>query len=88
MTHDVSFINNVSDGLLMIEDYKLKSFEGNLAQFKKSKERTSMKTTSDDFLIDFRLTSISNRLVQNISKEEREELEAEYEKLIQQKEKQ
>ena len=88
VTHDVSFINNVSDGLLMIEDYKLKSFEGNLAQFKKSKERTSMKTTSDDFLIDFRLTSISNRLVQNISKEEREELEAEYEKLIQQKEKQ
>ena len=83
VTHDVSFINNVADGLLMIEEHKIKSFRGNLAQFKESKERSKANTSSNDFLIEFRLASINNRLAQEISKEEREELEAEYNRLLQ-----
>ncbi|MGO4988749.1 ribosomal protection-like ABC-F family protein [Gallicola sp. Sow4_E12] len=83
VTHDVSFINNVADELLMIDNHKIKSFRGNLAQFKKSQERSKTNTTSDDFLLEFRLSSINNRLAQEISKEEREELEAEYKNLIQ-----
>jgi ATPase components of ABC transporters with duplicated ATPase domains len=38
VTHDVSFINNIADGLLMIEDHKINSFRGNLAQYEKRKE--------------------------------------------------
>ena len=85
VTHDVSFINNVADGLLMIDHHKIKSFRGNLAQFKKSQEKSKTNTTSEGFLREFRLTSISNRLAQEISIEEREELEAEYKNLIQKK---
>ena len=85
VTHDVSFINNVADGLLIIEDHKIKSFRGNLAKFKMSKDRAKINTTSDDFLLEFKLISINNRLAQEISKEEREGLEIEYHKLVQQK---
>ncbi|MGE9896236.1 ribosomal protection-like ABC-F family protein [Anaerovoracaceae bacterium SGI.195] len=87
VTHDVSFINNVADGLLMIEEHMIKSFRGNLAQFKKRQEEKKINTSADDFLLEFRLTSINNRLTQDIPKEEREELEAEYNKLLQQKKK-
>lgn len=87
VTHDVSFINNIADGLLMIEEHKIKSFRGNLAQLKKRQEEKKRNTSADDFLLEFRLTSINNRLTQDIPKEEREELEAEYSKLLQQKKK-
>ena len=67
----------------MIESQKIKRFRGNLAQFKSNQDRSKINTTSDDFLLAFRLTAISNCLTKEISKEEREELEVEYKKLMQ-----
>lgn len=87
VTHDISFINNLADGLLMIENKKLNRFIGNLSQYRESKARSSKKTSSKDFLIDFRLTAISNRLAMEIPKSEREDLEEEYKKLLSQKNK-
>ena len=52
----------------MIDNHKIKSFRGNLAQFKKSQERSKTNTTSDDFLIEFRLSLINNCLAQEIQK--------------------
>ena len=87
VTHDISFINNLADELLMIENKKLNRFIGNLNQYRESKARSSKKTSSKDFLIDFRLTAISNRLAMEIPKSEREDLEEEYKNLLSQKNK-
>ena len=38
VTHDVSFINNVADSLLLIENKKITGFEGNLQQYNEEKE--------------------------------------------------
>ncbi|KXB37850.1 hypothetical protein HMPREF3187_00244 [Aerococcus christensenii] len=38
MTHDVSFINNVADSLLLIENGKITGFEGNLQQYNEENE--------------------------------------------------
>lgn len=87
VTHDVSLINNIADGLLMIEEHKIKSFRGNLAKFKKRKEEKKTNSSSEDFLLEFRLASINSRLTQDIPIDEREQLEAEYKKLLQHKKK-
>lgn len=38
VTHDVSFINNVADSLLLIENEKITAFEGNLQQYNEENE--------------------------------------------------
>lgn len=38
VTHDVSFINNVADSLLLIENEKITGFEGNLQQYNEENE--------------------------------------------------
>lgn len=85
VTHDISFINNIADTLLLIDNHKLKSFAGNLAQYKKQKEKAKENISNNDFLIEFRLTAINNRLSMEISKEERENLLEEYDRLLKQK---
>lgn len=85
VTHDVSFINNIADGLLIIKNQKIESFSGNLAQYQNRKEKLVENKSSNNFLIEFRLTAINNRLASEIPKEEREELEAEYERLLEQR---
>ena len=85
VTHDVSFINNIADGLIIIKNKKIESFSGNLAQYQNCREKLKENKNSNDFLIEFRLTAINNRLASEIPKEEREELEAEYERLLKQR---
>ncbi|MEL3907781.1 MAG: ATP-binding cassette domain-containing protein [Treponemataceae bacterium] len=85
VTHDISFINNIANSLLIIKNHKIFSFKGNIEQYKKRKTQLTRNINSDDFLIDFILTSINNRLTMNISKEERADLEIEYNKLLNQK---
>ena len=85
VTHDISFINNIADGLLLIENHKIKKFIGNLSQYKKRNREAKENISSNDFLIDFRLTAINNRLAMEISKEERENLLDELERLLEQK---
>ncbi|MDY6065341.1 MAG: ATP-binding cassette domain-containing protein [Finegoldia sp.] len=82
VSHDVSFINEIAQALLIIDGHKIKKFEGNLKDYKVKKKRERDKTGSDNFLKDFRLAAINNRLTMDISQEEREKLKAEYDKLL------
>ncbi|EKU93456.1 Uncharacterized ABC transporter ATP-binding protein HI_1252 [Alloiococcus otitis] len=82
VSHDVSFINKVATDLLLIEDQKIKTFPGNLAQYQKEKQKPSPDDESD-LRLDFRLTSINNRLAaMELTSEEREELEKEFDRLM------
>lgn len=82
VSHDVSFINKVATDLLLIEDQKIKTFSGNLDQYQKEKQKPSPADESD-LRLDFRLTSINNRLAAiDLSSKEREKLEKEFDRLI------
>lgn len=85
VTHDVSFINNIADGLIIIEDRQITHFRGNLNDYKKRGRKSVNNSSSDDVLIDFRLASISSQLAMDISHDEKEALEAEYDRLLKQK---
>ncbi|WP_294516892.1 hypothetical protein [Atopobium minutum] len=87
VTHDVSFINTVANSLLLISDKKITDFKGSLQEFNERSIRPKDSKKQDGFLIDFRLAAINNRLASHISKGERDELLAEYNDLIKQKNK-
>lgn len=82
VTHDVSFINNIANSLLIIENNKIISFEGNLQEYRDKKKSRKDNTNEDKFIIDFKLSTINSKLTMEIPKEEREELEEEYERLL------
>lgn len=85
VTHDEEFINNIANTLLIIENKSIISFDGNLTQYRKRKNRTDKNNGEDELLLDFRISSISSRLAMDIPKEERKKLEDEYKKLISKK---
>ena len=58
-----------------------------LAQYKNRNKKTSINKERDILLLDFRISSISSRLAMEISKEEREKLEEEYNNLMEEKNK-
>lgn len=82
VTHDISFINHIADSLLIIKDYKISYFNGNYKQYNEKDEDLNNMENMDNYLIDFRLSTINSRLAMEISKDEREELELEYERLL------
>ena len=82
VSHDEEFINKIADTLLIIENKRIKNFKGNLAQYKSRDKKTKISKDRDSLLLDFRISSISSRLAMEISKEEREKLEEEYNNLI------
>ena len=85
ITHDVSFINNIAEEIIIIENQKITQFEGNYDKYQKIKDFKKEDLDSDDFLLDFRLSAINNRLAMDIPKEERESLLIEYEDIIKKK---
>ena len=85
VSHDEEFINKIADTLLIIENKRIKNFKGNLAQYKSRDKKTKISKDRDSLLLDFRISSISSRLAMEISKEEREKLEEEYNNLIKEK---
>ena len=87
VSHDEEFINNLADTLLIIEDKRIKSFKGNLSQYKSRNKETINGKDRNSLLLDFRISSISSRLEMEIPKEERKKLEEEYNKLIEERKK-
>lgn len=87
VSHDEEFINNLADTLLIIEDKRIKSFKGNLSQYKSRNKKTINGKERNILLLDFRISSISSRLAMEIPKEERKKLEEEYNKLIEERKK-
>ncbi|VEJ36226.1 Uncharacterized ABC transporter ATP-binding protein HI_1252 [Aedoeadaptatus ivorii] len=84
ITHDVSFIDAVADALLLIEDRKIRAFQGNFSDYR---HRSDRKASEDEerMRIDFRLSAINAALSSNPPKGEREELEREFQELLQRK---
>jgi len=87
VSHDEEFINNLADTLLIIEDKRIKSFKGNLSQYKGRNNKTINGKDRNSLLLDFRISSISSRLAMELPKEERKKLEDEYNKLIEERKK-
>lgn len=87
VSHDEEFINNLADTLLIIEDKRIKSFKGNLSQYKSRNNKTINGKDRNSLLLDFRISSISSRLAMELTKEERKKLEDEYNKLIEERKK-
>lgn len=79
VSHDRVFVNKIADQLLIIENKKIKKFVGKLDEYENPKDEVPM----DEFLLDFKIASISSRLSMEISKEEKEHLFKEYKKLQQ-----
>lgn len=87
VSHDEEFINNLADTLLIIEDKRIKSFKGNLSQYKGRNNKTINGKDRNSLLLDFRISSISSRLAMELPKEERKKLEDEYNELIEERKK-
>jgi len=85
VTHDLALINHIAGELLIIQGQKIISFNGNYDDYKRNKVKQKEGSTQEDLLIDYRLASINSRLSQEISKEERQELEIEFNRLLEQK---
>ncbi|NLJ64213.1 MAG: ABC-F family ATP-binding cassette domain-containing protein [Christensenellaceae bacterium] len=81
VSHDRVFIDSIADTLLIIEDKKLVSFKGNLAEYQKPKEISE----DYDLLLDYKIAAVNSKLSMDISKEERAELEAKYKELVSKK---
>lgn len=81
VTHDIAFINNIANKLLIIENKKIINFDGNLKEYRESM-KSSKELNNDKIILDFKLSAINARLTMDISKEEREKLEEEYKEII------
>lgn len=87
VSHDEEFINKIADTLMIIGNKRIKSFKGNLSQYKSRNKKTINGKDRNSLLLDFRISSISSRLAMEIPKDEREKLEEEYNKLIEERKK-
>lgn len=78
VSHDMEFIDSIATKLLIIEDFKIKEFIGNYRDFKNNKS-----IDIDELLLETNISKIISMLsTENISKEQKQELEEEYKRLI------
>lgn len=85
VSHDESFLNNISDHVMFIEDYKLKIVEGNFESYKEQ-EQLKKVDNSDAVnrkkILQNRLSFVIGRLSIPSKKDNIEELNKEYESII------
>lgn len=81
VSHDIRFIENICDELLIIDDKKIKSFRGNYKEYMKNKGKkeinTKEKNIKDEIMI---LENQISSLLGKISIEQNEDKKAEYDK--------
>lgn len=91
VSHDMAFVNNVADELLVLEDYLIKAFDGKIEVYEKlrntaeSAADSDSKTINDGMeraLLQMKLTEIITRLSKPDS--DKEALEEEYRRLAEQ----
>jgi macrolide transport system ATP-binding/permease protein len=90
VSHDESFINNIVDSILLIENHEAFLYQGNLKNltkegFHREKSRKNQRNKNDDVSADkmrleLRITEIISRL--GDPKEDKEQLEIEYQTII------
>ena len=85
VSHDRAFLDAVADRLLILEDGAFRSFEGNYTAWKRSLRQTLQKTREQDasLLLDLRIAELTARIGSNPP--DREELVAEWERLVAQR---
>ncbi|MDO4594711.1 MAG: ATP-binding cassette domain-containing protein [Tissierellia bacterium] len=77
ISHDKRFIRKIADHLLFIGDRKINSFEGSLDDYE---NRNNF--SEDKMLLDYKIAKINSLLSSDISKDERERLEKQFQRLI------
>ncbi|MDV3427754.1 MAG: ABC-F type ribosomal protection protein [Bacillota bacterium] len=83
VSHDESFLNNVADHVMFIEDCKLKLSDGNYESHKKQQDRSySADKESRKKVLQNRLSFVIGRLSIPTKKDNLEELNKEYESII------
>ncbi len=87
VSHDRMFLDNIVDSLLIIEDRKLISFQGNYRDYLDSKSLRENKKDYDEELLSFRLTELISKLSLEEDEARKKELDREYTELLAQAEK-
>lgn len=83
VSHDESFLNNIADHVMFIEDYKLKIMEGNFESHKKHKDKAyNTDNINRKQILQNRLSFVIGRLSIPSKKDNIEELNKEYESII------
>lgn len=86
VSHDRKLISSVADRILVIEDYKLITFEGSYAEYKEYKKRTASAAAVDrqkqKLLLDTRLSEVLSRLSMPGKGDDIELLDMEYKKIL------
>lgn len=82
VSHDKDFVNNVADNLLIIQDKKIISFEGNLSTYENSqKEKDNKDNDIEKISLQMKITEIISKL-SSVKDSEKAALESEYNDLI------
>lgn len=82
VSHDKDFVNNVANNLLIIQDKKLISFEGNLSTYEnRQKEKDNKENDIEKIALQMKITEIINKL-SLVKDSEKAALESEYQDLI------
>lgn len=82
VSHDKDFVNNVADNLLIIQDKKIISFEGNLSTYENSqKEKDNKDNDIEKISLQMKITEIISKL-SSVKDSQKAALEIEYNDLI------
>lgn len=82
VSHDKDFVNNVADNLLIIQDKKIISFEGNSSTYENSqKEKDNKDNDIEKISLQMKITEIISKL-SSVKDSEKAALESEYNDLI------
>ena len=83
VSHDESFLNNISNHVMFIEDYKLKIVEGNFESYKEHQDKSYYADIENKKqVLQNRLSFVIGRLSMPSKKDNIEELNKEYESII------
>lgn len=85
VTHDRKLIENVADKILIIENKKIISFDGNYSKYLEFKNKISNKSSDDKLLLDMKLAMLLSKISVTKDLKEKERLEEEYKNLLSKK---
>lgn len=86
VSHDRRFINSVANQIMIIEDYKLKTFKGSYEEYMASRtevrDRKKEQIEEEILLLETRLTEVISKISMSSRKDDLELLEAEYRDIL------
>jgi len=86
ISHDRQFVENIAQRLLIIEDNRLKTFEGSLKEYEESirakEERTVSSSGLEETIRQMKLAELSAKISACSDESQKQELEAQYQALL------